>query len=149
MDSLHDQDILLMELHLPAFEIFLSFLEVKARNIDFLTVQEIVKLLSEEIQIHRTETFEIIFSVLVPRSHLPLHKVVVQFDDLRIHSQDTALKGKPFRGRSLSAAGRSCYEDNLHTSSSGIYLVCNLGIFPFMQSLGKVDQIDNLSGKYF
>ena len=46
MDSFHDEDILLMELHHIALEEFASFLEIEARDFHFLTGKKVIELLS-------------------------------------------------------------------------------------------------------
>ena len=104
MDAFHDEDVLLMKLHHIAFKVLAAFLEVKARNLDLLAFKKIVQLTSEKVQIHRSECLEIVFAVLVARSLFALHEIVVQLDDTRVHAQDTALEGKPFRCGCLSAA---------------------------------------------
>ena len=94
MDAFHDEDVLFVELHLVAFEEFAAFLEIEARDLDFLAGEKVIELLSEKLEVHGTETFEVIFTVLVTRSELPVYKVVIELDDLWIEAEDTALKGE-------------------------------------------------------
>ena len=92
MDSLHDEDVLLMELHHVAFEILSAVFEVKARKLHLLAFQQVVELASQKVQIHCSERLEVIFSILVTRSELPVYKVVVQLDDAWIQAEDAALE---------------------------------------------------------
>ena len=94
MDTFHDEDILLMQLHHVALEVFTSFLEIEAWNFHFLSFQKVVQLTSEEIQIHCSQSLKIIFAILITRCKLPLHKVIIEFYHLRIQSQDAALQGQ-------------------------------------------------------
>jgi hypothetical protein len=94
MDAFHDEDVLFVELHLVAFEELASLLEIEARDLDFLTGEKVIELLAEKLEVHGTETFEVVFSILVARSELPVYKVVIELDHLRIEAEDTALKGE-------------------------------------------------------
>ena len=92
MDTLHDEDVLLVELHHVAAEATPSFLEVEAGNFDRLAFQELVELLSEEVQVHGAQCLEVILAFLVDRRAVSVDEVVVQFDDLRVHPEDAALE---------------------------------------------------------
>ena len=94
MDSLHDEDVLFMKLHHIAFEILASVLEVKARKLHLFTCKQIIKLGPQKFQIHCSERLEVIFSILVTRSELPVYKVVVQLDDAWIQAEDAALESQ-------------------------------------------------------
>ena len=80
MDAFHDEDVLFMKLHHVALEIFASFLEIEARDLDFLARKEVIELLAEKLEVHGPETFEVIFSVFVARGELSVYKVVIKLD---------------------------------------------------------------------
>ena len=71
---------------------------------------------------------------------LPVHEIVVKFNDFRLKSEHTALQGKTERGGCLSARRRACNEDNLHLSTLFINPVSDGGIIPLVLGLGKIDQ---------
>ena len=145
MDPFHDQDVIGPEPHAVAGKRAAALLEVVFRNLDLFAGQQLVQLQVEEIQIHGVEALEVPFPVLVQRGLVPVDKVVVQFDDLRFQAEHPALEGDPQRGRGLSAGGRSCDHDDPALSASVVDFVGDGRVFPAVERLGDVDDVDSLA----
>ena len=65
MDAFHYEDVRLFQFHLRSRLLPSSELEAVFRDIDGLSVQEVVELAVEQVKIHRIQGFEVIVSVFV------------------------------------------------------------------------------------
>ena len=84
MDALDHEDVLLAELQeVAAVDPFPEF-EVKDRKLHFLSVEQIVHVVGEKLQVQRLQDVKIVVSVLVDRGLLPVDEVVVHADDVRL-----------------------------------------------------------------
>ena len=85
-----------MQLHHVAFEMLAAFLEVKARQLDLFSFQQIIQLTTKKVKIQSTQRLEVIFSIGIAWCQMSVYKVVVKFYDFRIQTENPVLQGKSF-----------------------------------------------------
>ena len=106
MDSFHHQDVVLFKVHHVALEEGTALLEVIARNLNLTAGKERIEVLAQDLQVHSLKGLEVIVSVGIQRRALTLHKVIVQFYYLGVHSQHFKLLGNA-QGRRRSSRGHA------------------------------------------
>ena len=143
MDAFHDQDVIVFEAH-PSEAIGRApaLLEVEAGDFHFFAGEQLVDLEVQVFQVHGIQALEVEIAVLVARGLLPVYEVVVQFDDLRVESEDAALEGDTQGGGGLAAGGRAGDHDDAALGMAAVDLIGDGGVFPAVQGFGDVDDID-------
>ena len=147
MDTFHHQDVVLLKVHHIALKEGASLLEIVAGNLNLLAFKKVIEVLPQKFQVHCLKGLEVKVSVRIQGRALTLHKVIVQFYHLWIHSQHFKLLGYPKRRRSLSAGGRSCDEHNLHAVSLGVNPVGKGSVCPFLAGFAEVDEFHRAAAK--
>ena len=140
VDSLHKEYITRGQTHALAGCLTLSCHEIETRQFHFLSVKKGIELLAKEIYIHPVERLEIVLSILVARSFLPVHKVVVQFYHLGIEAEHPALLGNAQRRGCLPARRGSGHHHNTLAVLAPEYFIGNLGVFALLPRLAEIDQ---------
>ena len=145
MDTLHNQYLLVPQRNTLPGRNRTSLLEIELRQLHLLAGEQIIELGIKQLQVHCLQRLEIIIAVAVLRRMLAVDEIIVQFNDLRHHSEDTALQRKAQRRRRLSARRRTGDEHRLHLVAARINLIRDSRIFTLMKSLREIDQTHRIA----
>ena len=91
MDPFENEHIGFFKLQIIALIFTLTNLEIKARELYFLTVKKIGHVLIEALYIYGVEAFKVIIAVLILGRILAIFEIIVYLDRMRSHPVSTKL----------------------------------------------------------
>ena len=84
MDSLDDQYVLFSELHVAILVFPLAGLKIEDRKIDTPARKQFIHVVVKQLHIQRFQTFQIEFPVLVARTLIPVHIIIIERERMRL-----------------------------------------------------------------
>ena len=146
MVSFKNEDVVWPNLEFLAFEDTLSALEVVAWEFHFLSFEQLVHLLVEELGVHGLDALEIILALLVERSVHSVHKVVVRAEGIGFQSAGHQQDGKALAGCGLSAAAGTGNEHKARMAFGN--LVHNVVEFLVLERFAHVYKLCGVSARH-
>ena len=149
VDAFQDEDGVVVDAQLVAFEFLFAGVEVEARQFHFLAPQEGLQLGVEQLEVEGVERFVVVVALLVAGCVFAVHKVVVQRDGVGAQPVGHQLHAEALAEGGLSGGGGSGDEHELHAAAVLAPLVDVVGYLGYLLLLQGFRHVDEVGGMSF